>query len=291
METNTFDLLTRELLRLRAHLPGTPFLIGGGMGLYLRSRYYKADRSPRYPLPVPIRSTKDLDVILSAELIADTAQMDRIRDALDHMGYSATTRYFQFAREIGDSGRDVEIDLLAAPPSEGQADAVKKSGFRVRPRESKHIHGRITEEARSIDRDPVPIDLSAAARRHEIQLDNPTIYVPSSFNYLILKLHAFSDRKADEGSDYGRHHAMDIFATVTDMSKADWRAAENHFEEECQESYLQKAIDIQQRFFASSSDLGILRIQENMTYQRHSAEFDMYLPSVIEDLNDLFSGC
>jgi len=37
METDTFDVLTRELLRLKAHLPDTPFLIGGGMGLYLRS--------------------------------------------------------------------------------------------------------------------------------------------------------------------------------------------------------------------------------------------------------------
>jgi len=217
--------------------------------------------------------------------------MGQIRDALSDMGYEATTEYFQFARGVGDSGRVVEIDLLTAPPSDDQADTVKRSGFRVRPRKSEGIHGRVAEEAQSIDRDAISIDLSTAADRHGIDLDDPTIYIPSSFNYLILKLHAFSDRKEDEDSDYGRHHAMDIFTTVTDMSRSDWQDAQTHFEEECDEAYLQKAIDIQRRHFADEGDLGVLRIRENKVYQRHEAEFDDYLPHVIGDLNDLFSGC
>lgn len=287
----TFDLLTRELLHLKARLPDTPFLIGGGMGIYLRSQYHDSDRSPRYPRPVPTRSTKDLDVILSAEVIADASHMDQIRDALDELGYEATAEYFQFARDIGESGRDVEIDLLTAPPSDEQADAVKRSGFRARPHESENIHGRVAEEAQSIDRGAIAVDLSAAADRHGFDLEEPTIYIPSSFNYLILKLHAFSDRKDDADADHGRHHAMDIFTTVTDMSRSDWENAEQHFEEECEEPYLQDAIDIQQQHFAEESDLGILRIRENEVYRRHEAEFDEYLPDVISDLNDLFSGC
>lgn len=288
---NTFDLLTRELLQLKARLPDTPFLIGGGMGLYLRSVYHESDRSPRYPRPAPTRSTQDIDVILSAEVITDANQMDQIRDALDDLGYEATTQYFQFARTINDSDHEVEVDLLSAPPRPEHEEKVKQSGIRVRPTASEGIHGRVADEARSIDRNPIAIDLSTSAKEFDISADNPTVFIPSSFNYLILKLHAFSDRKDDKESDYGRHHAMDIFTTVTGMSETDWDAAEQHFDAECEEPYLQKAIDIQQRHFSDESKLGVIRIQENRTYQRHKKEFDKYLPAVIEDLNELFSGC
>lgn len=288
---NTHDLLTRELLELKARLPETPFFIGGGMGLYLRSAYHDSPRSPRYPKAPPTRSTKDLDVILSADLIADSRQMDAIREALDDLGYDVKTPNFQFKKEVDASGREVEVDLLTAPPREEQAEQVKESGIRARPRGSPDIHGRVAEEARSIDRDAIPIDLSDPADAHGIGLKDPTIHIPSSFNYLILKLHAFSDRKDDEDADLGRHHAMDIFTTVTDMSETDWATAEQHFDEECEEPYLQQAIDIQQRHFSSERDLGILRMQENQTYRRHDDEFDDYLPDVIDDLNELFSGC
>jgi hypothetical protein len=168
----------------------------------------------------------------------------------------------------------VEVDLLTAPPREEQAEQVKQSGIRARPRESPGIHGRVAEEARSIDRDAIPIDLSDPADAHGIGLEDPTIYIPSSFNYLILKLHAFADRKDDEDADLGRHHAMDIFTTVTDMSETDWETAEQHFDEECEEPYLQQAIDIQRRHFSGERDLGILRMQENQTYRRHDDAFD-----------------
>jgi hypothetical protein len=205
-------------------------------------------------------------------------------------GYEATAEYFQFAREIGESGREVEIDLLTAPPADEHADAVKQSAFRTRPCESEGIHGRVAEEAQSIDRNAIPVDLSSTADRHGVDFEDPIIYIPSRFNYLILKLHAFSDRKDDANADHGHHHAMDIFTTVTDMSKSDWQDAEQHFNEECDETYLKEAIDIQRRHFGNGDDLGILRIQENEADQRYEAEFDKHLPEIVEDLNDLFSG-
>lgn len=290
---NKFDLLTRELLRLKAQLKTTPFLVSGGMGLYLRSVYLDSDRSPRYPRRVPTRSTQDIDVMLSAEVIADDMHMRRVRDALQALEYDVKTPNFQFVRRIKGSSHMVEIDLLTAPPRAEDEVDVKISNVRVRPRQTKGIHAYLTEEATEIDRGAVSIDVSQAAERHEIILEDPTIYIPSSFNYLILKLHAFHDRKNsdDDKSDLGRHHALDIFTTVTDMSAADWETAKEHFAAECSEPYLKQAIAIQQRDFSTSTALGILRIQENQTYRQFKNEFDTYLPDVIDDLNELFSGC
>lgn len=285
----TLDLLTRELLLLKAHLPNTPFLVGGGMGLYLRSMYHYGNRSPRYPRPVPTRSTQDIDVILSADLIVSAEHMDQIRDVLDELGYDATTEYFQFKRIIGDESHTVEVDLIAAPPHPQQEEQVKIGRVRIRPHKSEKIHARLSEESYAIDRGALSIDLSEPAQKHGIDMENPTVDIPSSFNYLILKLHAFSDRKDDQQADQGRHHAMDIFTTVTDMSKMDWQNAEQHFEDECDKPYLQEAINIQQQYFAKKNDLGIIRIRENGTYKRHQEEFDSYLSEVTKDLNDLFS--
>ena len=168
---------------------------------------------------------------------------------------------------------------------------MKVKGPRIRPLDSENIHARLSKEAQAVDRGRISIDLSEPAAQLDIDLDNPTVYIPSSFNYLVLKLHAFSDRKDDQQADQGRHHALDIFTTVTDMSKTDWENAEQHFEDECEKPYLQEAINIQQQYFAGKNDLGIIRIRENQTYQRHQDEFDSYIPNVIQDLNNLFSEC
>lgn len=73
------------------------------------------------------------------------------------------------------------------------------------------------------------------------------------------------------------------------MSKEDWDNAQDHFGDECEAEYIQQAIAIQREFFAETSDLGIQRIRENRTYAQHAEEFDRYLPSFVNDMNDLFS--
>ena len=53
--------------------------------------------------------------------------------------------------------------------------------------------------------------------------------IPAAFNFLILKLHAFEDRKEDVESDLGRHHAYDIFATIIRVTEQNWKNAKEHF--------------------------------------------------------------
>ena len=40
-----------------------------------------------------------------------------------------------------------------------------------------------------------------------------TVFVPEAFPYLMMKLHAFGDRKNDANKNVGRHHALDAYTS------------------------------------------------------------------------------
>ena len=202
--------------------------------MYLRETYLPGERSPRYQFRLPIRSTNDLDIFLTDEMAVNTAGFASIKAVLSDLKYTVSPKaeYFQFEKEVVVYGakRTVKIDSLAAPPREADEGKVKIKGIRVRPKGITKIHAFLTEEARGIDigrieLHPHKFDSGASA-------EESPLYIPSGFNYLILKTGAFFDRKdeGDEKSDYGRHHAYDIFATVTAMSEGDWDNARKHYE-------------------------------------------------------------
>ena len=69
---------------------------------------------------IPIaRSTGDIDVFLTPEVITHRNNMDTIRQSLDALGYSPVTgaEYYQFFRKIDIAGvpRKLKFDFLAAP--------------------------------------------------------------------------------------------------------------------------------------------------------------------------------
>ncbi len=286
-----YDVLLHELLTLKAALDryNIPVMIGGGMGLYLRDVYLQVERQPRYPFAPPARSTQDLDVFLTADLIVDSEAMVHIRDTLAALGYQPEVRYFQFVKTVALAGheRKVKIDLLAAPPREEDRSAVKINRPRIRPHGSQKIHAYLAEEAHGLEIGLIPIDLGAASQGYAVK--DALVFIPSSFNYLILKLHAFNDRKEREDSDLGRHHALDVFRIVTGMTETDWTTARQHFEAERELPYLQRAIQIQQTYFAQETDLGVLRLKENEGYRQYRGEFDVYISDFLEDMRDLFS--
>jgi len=286
-------VLAQSLLQLKRALDpsGIPIIIGGGMGLYLRETYLPEERSPRYQFRLPIRSTNDLDIFLTAEMLVDAAGFSSIKAVLRSLDYEALQKaeYFQFERQVVVYGekRTVRIDLLAAPPNETDQARVKVRGIRVRPKGVSKIHAYLTEEARGIDigrivLHPSKFDSGASA-------EESPLYIPSRFNYLILKMGAFFDRKdeSDEKSDYGRHHAFDIFATVTAMSEGDWDNARKHYEAHKYLQYVQKAASIRKEYFSADTDLGVIRLKENVNYQNDRSELDKYIDDFLSDLKEL----
>jgi len=285
------DPLVRHLIELAVELDAEniPIILGGGMSLYLRQKFMSS-RAPRYPFGLPARSTADLDLFLSSRLIADAGKMESLRQVIGHLGYSVLpeAKNFQFAKKITLYGQErvIKIDLLAAPPRGEDASLVSVKRPRIKPKGAEGIHAYLTDESEGIEIGKLTVN--PALLDPSLSLKNKTLFIPSAFNFLILKLHAFEDRKNDETRDLGRHHAWDIFATVVRMGEADWRVAREHRVAHADRPYIEKAAEIRKTDFSTPTALGLLRLRENEAYRREKELYGKYLESFIEDLAALF---
>jgi len=287
------DPLVHHLLELCIELDkdDVSIVLGGGMSLYLRLKFASA-RTPRYPFDVPVRSTADLDVFLSSRLIVDRPKIESLKASLLRLDYQVDpkAKNFQFIKSVKLFGQDrtIKIDLLAAPPDSADKAKVEIKRPRIKPAGAEGIHAYLTDEAAGIELGKLPFDV--ARLDSALKLKNQVLFLPSSFNYLILKLHAFEDRKNrdDAKSNFGRHHAFDLFATVARMDEKDWQAAQEHLAAHRGQAYLTTAISIRQENFTRKTDLGFLRVQESQSYQTDRTTYDVYLDSFLKDLTDLF---
>ncbi len=293
MTPNENDPLIRQLLELVKELDAEdiPIILGGGMSLYLRQRFLSA-RTPRYPFDVATRSTADLDLFLSAQLITDAPKIERLKQVIGHLDYKVIpeAKNFQFAKEVDLYGqkRTVKIDLLAAPPQGADKSKVKVSRPRIKPKGVEDIHAYLTEEAEGIELGKIAVD--ASLLEPALKLKNQILYIPAAFNFLVLKLHAFEDRKEDAESDLGRHHAYDIFATVVRMAEKDWQNAKEHFAAHKDRPYMKRAAAIREKNFNNPTALGLLRLRENESYRSNREVYDRHLQPFIQDLTTLFSS-
>jgi len=77
-----------------------PTIVGGGFSLYIKSRFLKKERSSRYPNQTFMRSTKDIDIFLTSELIIDPIAVENIKSVLTNLNFEVKTKYFQYKKEI-----------------------------------------------------------------------------------------------------------------------------------------------------------------------------------------------
>lgn len=287
------DPLVSCLAELVAELDkeNLPVILGGGLSQYLRGKF-NGGRSPRYPFTVPARSTEDLDIFLSPRLIADAGKIEGLRRILAGLGYQVCpeARNFQFKKTIRVYGqpREVKVDLLAAPPAADDAARVTIKRPRIKPKGAEDIHAYLTDESEGLELGKIPVP--SALLSASLRLTNSILFIPSVFNFLILKLHAFNDRKDKADSDFGRHHAWDLFAAVAGMAEGDWTAAKAHLAAHAGRPYLKKAAGIRASDFSAKTSVGLLRLQDNEAYKRERAFYDNHLGPFIQDLAELFRG-
>ncbi len=201
-------------------------LLGGGYGLYLKQQQM-AEAGVDTLIPAALwpepRTTQDLDLLLTAEVVGDAASMQIIRNALDALGFAVVPEreYLQFERKVGVT-QVVKVDLLTAQSGELKSDsAIHVKDRRARPKSVKggKLHAHPTDGALGLGTASQPIQI--AGTRSDGTEGQITVRLPHPFSYLLMKLTAYRDRKDDAEKDLGRHHALDIYRIVAMLTEAE----------------------------------------------------------------------
>lgn len=276
LRTGLLDLLNA----LGADAQG--ILLGGGYGLYLK-QIHLADAGVRTLIgaglwPAP-RATEDLDLMLSAELVADARSMTALRATLDKLGYKVIegSEYLQFVRRM------VKIDLLTA-----QLDVLKRmpsisaDSRRARPAAADHpkLHAHPTDGALALTEAPLVVQIAGTLSTG--QASAAPVTIPHPFSYLLMKLTAYRDRRNDPDRDLGRHHALDVFrivAMLTESQPGQVQANLRHFVADAQ---VRSCVDLVRSDFASDIAPGVLAMRAHPLWQN-----DPQLPTFLETLQGM----
>jgi hypothetical protein len=278
--TSLLDLL----FELREH--PIPLTIGGGFGLYLKRQHLTAAGARMLLAELPqSRATNDLDLFIRAEILADVERTTEIRDAIRRLGYQPVdeARFLQWKRELVVAGtpKEVKIDLLVGPLGPHRPQ-IHVSAPRARPKgKSIEFHAHCTDEAIAIEDGPLLVSLTG--NRSIGESYQATIFVPQAFSYLMMKLFAFNDRKADANKELGRHHALDLYTIVGMMTEDEYEMARRLAQEHRDDVHVQKAGEIVQEDFASATSLGVVRLREHLLFRPA-----LLVQEYLEALRDVF---
>jgi hypothetical protein len=243
------------------------FILGGGFGLYLKQLHRQADPNLRTLIPGQFwpfpRATEDLDVFLPTEIVIDLERMRALRAALDAVGFTpvAEARFLHFSKPWGEHGR-VKIDMLTGPiPDTTALKQIRNTRPRVRPRGELELHAYLADEA--IDFDQHLLALLIRGVFSDQQPGEMTVYIPQPFTFLLMKLHAFSDRIDDPRRDLGRHHALDLYRLVAMLTPDEYDQTGANVERHQNAPAVQRARRIIADHFLSPTALGVLRLREH----------------------------
>lgn len=285
------ELLRTSLLDL-LHAVGEEahgMLLGGGYGLYLKQVHLaQAGQRTLVPAdlwPVP-RATQDLDVMLSAELVADARAMGVVRAALDRLGYVVVkgAEYLQFARTIPPA-QVVKIDLLTAQLDVLHATpAIRANTRRARPNAAPRpdLHAHPTDGALALTE--APLVIAVRGTRTNGQAPWAHVKIPHPFSYLLMKLTAYRDRRTDADKDLGRHHALDVFRIVAMLMEEERDQLRQYVVRFADNPQVRSCADLVRADFGQATAGGVLAMRQHRLWQN-----DLQLDVFIETIREIFS--
>lgn len=278
LRTGLLDLFNK----LDAHTEG--ILLGGGYGLYLK-QLHLADAGMHTLLSVDLwpapRATQDLDIMLSAEVVADAETMASIRAALDALGYEviAGSEYLQFVHNISDT-QAIKIDLLTAQIDVLQKDdSIQADERRARPKtkDRPKLHAHPTDGAITLNDSPLVIDVSGTLSSG--QPCTTAVRIPNPFNYLLMKLTAYRDRREDKEKDLGRHHAIDIFRIIAMLTEADADELRQTVAVHAENAQVKSCAALVNSDFSVRTAPGILAMRSHELWQ-HDEQIEVFVETI-----------
>lgn len=265
------DPLFTSLLDLLRELDacGVPLTVGGGFGLYLKRAHLEGSGERTLFTELPsVRSTNDVDLFLRGEVLADLPRTRNVAEAIKKLGYQAveTAKYLQWKKPVVVAGaeQEVKLDVLVGPLGK-YLSKLKVSRPRARPRGNIRFHAHMVDEALHIEDQPVRIPVEGATS--DGLPYKSAAYVPEAFPYLLMKLHAFSDRKADTDKDLGRHHALDAYTIVGMMTEPEYERAKAFGAADRDDEHVTRARSIVGEDFSNGTAPGVLRLREHPLFR------------------------
>lgn len=237
---------------------GRSLLVAGGYGLFLKQHWLLAQRD--LPTIVPLRQwvdaaprvTKDVDIIVSLDLIASREAQAHMAQALrDHEFIELDPRW-QFRKHLS-ADRHITIEFHSRLAAAGD-EHVDMDRVRVKHKPSLGrfgIHGRQNPEAHGDDHHPF-----------EFEIDDVGIAVPNPITWCVMKLTAMHDRRlrADDGTQDEQHrtfnraqaikHARDVCRTVALTTAQERDRASGVIKTIHQTTEYQKAIQVCADYFS-----------------------------------------
>ena len=109
------------------------------------------------------------------------------------------------------------------------------------------------------------------------------VYLPEAFPYLLMKLHAFHDRKEDVNKNLGKHHALDAYTIVGMMTESEYERAKAFGAADHNDVHVKQARSIVSEAFSSETALGVLRLRDHPLFRA-----DFRIKDFIEILHEVF---
>lgn len=167
-------------------------LVAGGYGLFLKQHWLL--ENPSTPSIVPItewrdnspRVTKDVDLVIGLDLLADAASQTKMQRALERHDFKVSEKHarWQFVKSVS-ATRKVIVELHAPLPEKGSQE-LHADRVRVKRRPSlgeAGIHGRTNPEATGSD-----------LHAFTFEQNGLSISTPNPVTWSIMKLTAAEDR-------------------------------------------------------------------------------------------------
>lgn len=265
---NVVDILRSTLLDLLYELreADLPLILGGGYGLYLKQEQAAESDAPLLLKVVPpMRSTNDLDLFLRTDVIANSARLRPLREALDRLGFTVipSAQNYQFARKFVAEGRDwdIKVDLLAKTPDLQRFPHIKMDVRRVRPHPSVGLHAHRTDEAVAIEEELTETSLTGLRTTGEPYTG--ILYLPSTYALLMMKLFALRDQVDEAAKEFGRKHALDLYTLVAILTETEYARTQTLSRRFGETEEAREAARIVSNLFATTDAQGMLRVREN----------------------------
>jgi hypothetical protein len=279
------DLQT-SLLDLLHEIEGSDvnIIIGGGFGIYLKVAHVAKEgrRTLLREWPEP-RSTNDLDLFLRPELLIESEKLKPLADAIARLGYHVVSgaEKYQFIKpglEDGDAG-SVKIDILTGPRSRFKGTKVRADARRARPNPSVGIHAHPVDEALTLEDGLLPIALSG--RLSSGESSKAKIFLPHPYTFSMMKLFAFRDRLGDADKDFGRYHALDLYAILATATEGEWEYALKLRDRHRDLPGTIEAGCLVSQYFSGIDRPGIIRFRES-PYYRPELQLDEFISALKE---------